>query len=244
MEIKECKNCKLKIPTTGFNSKGQGRLSSICKVCEYTAKKKFTVDIPPNTKICKHCGHIKDKMDYKKDSANCNECRDILNPKPKYIRPDEKQCRMCLDVFPISNFYTKGLVKGIPALQHTCKQCSNKRRAKSRKERPTDRYLQLLEFNKVRKKGNYEESKEKIRAKKYGIDLETLNKMIETQNNKCYICSKPAEENTNGKLVIDHCHSSNKVRKLLCNYCNTTLGAVKDDLEYIQKLVDYIKEHQ
>lgn len=243
METKICNNCNLKILTTGFNSKGQGRLSSICKVCEYTAKKKFTCDIPLNTKICKHCGLIKDKIEYKK-SATCNTCRDILNPKTKYVRPDEKQCRMCLDIFPVSNFYTKGMIKGVPALQHTCKQCSNKKRAKSRKERPTNRYLQVLELNKERKKINYVQNKERNRAKQYGLDLETLNKMIEVQNNKCYICEKPAEENTYGKLVIDHCHNSLKVRKLLCNYCNITLGQVKDDLNYIQKLVNYIKEHQ
>ena len=85
---------------------------------------------------------------------------------------------------------------------------------------------------------------QKKRARNYGMTLEQLNEMIDKQNNKCYVCGLPGEENVRGVLCIDHCHSSLKVRKLLCNYCNITLGQLKDDMSYIRKLVAYLVEHK
>lgn len=49
------------------------------------------------------------------------------------------------------------------------------------------------------------------------------------QDYKCAICKKPEvkKDPQNGKiskLAVDHCHTSKKVRGLLCFQCNTKLG--------------------
>ena len=41
-------------------------------------------------------------------------------------------------------------------------------------------------------------------------------------------------------LIIDHCHNSGKVRGLLCNDCNVLLGKLKDDVEFIDRIKDYL----
>ncbi len=68
----------------------------------------------------------------------------------------------------------------------------------------------------------------------YGLTLEQFNTMSETQNGKCLICKNEAE------LVVDHCHSTGKVRGLLCNPCNRGLGQFSDSLEFLNNAVSYL----
>lgn len=50
----------------------------------------------------------------------------------------------------------------------------------------------------------------------------------EKQNKKCAICEKELELFIDRKGgFIDHCHKTNKVRGILCAYCNTLLGRVE-----------------
>ena len=59
----------------------------------------------------------------------------------------------------------------------------------------------------------------------YGLTAEEYENMVVQQDNKCVICD------TDSKLVIDHCHTTGKVRGLLCHKCNVSIGYV----EYLQK---------
>jgi predicted transcriptional regulator len=82
--------------------------------------------------------------------------------------------------------------------------------------------------------------------KEFNISLEEYNQMSEAQNHVCAICSQPETLTINGKvakLAVDHCHSTKHVRQLLCRVCNTTLGAIKEDTDILQKMIDYLKLH-
>lgn len=57
---------------------------------------------------------------------------------------------------------------------------------------------------------------------RYGMTLEEYRKMYEKQNGKCLICEKE------GKLDVDHNHSTGEIRGLLCNACNRGIGFLKD----------------
>lgn len=63
--------------------------------------------------------------------------------------------------------------------------------------------------------------------------------MYEEQGGKCYICRKddPASRN----LAIDHCHTTGKVRRLLCHHCNTALGHFNDDPVLLQRAIEYVQ---
>jgi hypothetical protein len=54
-------------------------------------------------------------------------------------------------------------------------------------------------------------------------------------NTNCQICNVELT-----KKCIDHCHSTNKVRGVLCNNCNTALGLVGDNIDTLHKMIAYL----
>ena len=78
------------------------------------------------------------------------------------------------------------------------------------------------------------------RKYRYGLDKNQFTKMIEEQGNSCKICSKDLDT---CKAVVDHCHSTNSVRGILCNSCNVALGLINDDLGWLNKAKKYLTEN-
>jgi hypothetical protein len=78
------------------------------------------------------------------------------------------------------------------------------------------------------------------RKYRYGLDNDQFTKMIEEQGNSCKICSKDLGT---CKAVVDHCHSTNSVRGILCNSCNVALGFINDDLGWLNKAKKYLTEN-
>jgi len=69
------------------------------------------------------------------------------------------------------------------------------------------------------------------RLEKWGLTEETLDMEV------CQICKqKPVNRN----LCIDHDHTTEKFRGLLCNNCNTGLGMFKDSCECLQSAIKYL----
>jgi hypothetical protein len=71
--------------------------------------------------------------------------------------------------------------------------------------------------------------------RRYGISDEAVREMTARQNNACAICGV-----TNVLLHVDHCHSDNKVRGMLCAACNHGLGLFHDDLVLLKKAREYL----
>jgi hypothetical protein len=78
-------------------------------------------------------------------------------------------------------------------------------------------------------------NRSKIRTEKYDLTPEEFESLEQQQQSKCKICE------TDCSLVIDHCHSTNKVRGLLCNSCNIALGFMKDNPNTLIKAAEYLK---
>lgn len=76
----------------------------------------------------------------------------------------------------------------------------------------------------------------------YGIDYDTFESMLNAQGGKCKICENTLEIRTGG-FAVDHSHTSNKVRAILCTQCNTALGHAKDDISILEKMISYLKTH-
>jgi hypothetical protein len=88
----------------------------------------------------------------------------------------------------------------------------------------------------------YKEKQEEWRLQvKYGITKEHYFKMLTEQEGKCKICGTSTGGNRFGKMAIDHCHKTGKVRGLLCIGCNNGLGCFKDDITRLKKAIDYLK---
>ena len=58
------------------------------------------------------------------------------------------------------------------------------------------------------------------------------------KHNNCQVCGR----DISNKKCIDHCHSKEKIRGVLCNNCNTALGLVGDNVQILSKLIQYLEQ--
>lgn len=77
--------------------------------------------------------------------------------------------------------------------------------------------------------------------KSYGITLSQFNIILTEQNNRCKICGKEFDRNRRKSMAIDHCHTTNKVKGILCTNCNCGIGHFKDNIESLQKAILYLR---
>lgn len=102
---------------------------------------------------------------------------------------------------------------------------------------------------------------EKVVFYNYGITREDYQAILVKQNYKCDICKKVPRlfshhREVTGGFVVDHNHAcpcsieENKgktcgkcIRRLLCNTCNTGLGAFQDDISSLLNAGLYVFEH-
>ena len=84
---------------------------------------------------------------------------------------------------------------------------------------------------------------------KYGISSDEVRLMLESQNNKCSICEVPIQlsidsnkSNYSTRANVDHCHSTKKIRGVLCTLCNMGLGKFKDNILRLEKAINYLKK--
>ena len=78
----------------------------------------------------------------------------------------------------------------------------------------------------------------------YGITQQDYDRMITEQNHQCAICgtTDPGGRHNSNYFVVDHCHSTNKIRGVLCNNCNTALGLVGDNISTLQSMIEYLQK--
>lgn len=81
---------------------------------------------------------------------------------------------------------------------------------------------------------------------RYGIDAADYARMFAEQGGLCAICKQPpTKKNTrahwDGKLCVDHCHDTGRVRALLCNDCNLVVGYGKTE-EILLSAAAYIRD--
>jgi Recombination endonuclease VII len=122
-----------------------------------------------------------------------------------------------------------------------CKHCVNRLARERRKNNP--------EQAKIKDKREYWKSPEFNRQKarfcrfrkKYWPNLtykeagEEWQKLHDAQKGLCASCKEPK------LLDVDHCHSTRKVRGLLCNDCNTSLARLHESVEKAKNLIVYIE---
>jgi len=76
----------------------------------------------------------------------------------------------------------------------------------------------------------------------YGISLEDYESMLELQDSCCAICDTHLHDTGKKRLYVDHCHTTGKVRGLLCQHCNFVLGQARDNISVLESAIVYLKE--
>lgn len=177
-----------------------------------------------------------------------------------------KNCKSCFKQKELTEFYKNNY--SADKLAYECKDCYNHKLREKRKKNPepfklaNKRAYEKKREERIRKQKEYNEKNPEVRKnwynknienirkynkqydlkKKYNITLEDFNLMLKIQNYCCKICNY---EFDNKKIAhVDHNHKTGKVRSLLCHNCNTSLGLMKENKNYISNLIKYLKEHE
>ncbi len=187
----------------------------------------------PPTKKCAKCSKFKGLEDFSnspktKDGkrSSCIDCdREWLinwreknkdNP-PIYV--ESKKCGQCKEVKSREEFTLSHSSRD--HLKSVCRSCSTDLHgewARRRKSKDISRRYHL--------------------RGKYGLSEEVFKSKLEAQAGMCAIC----EQDMKGKACVDHCHNTGKLRDLLCNKCNSLLGALEKP-EFMTKAVRYLIKH-
>lgn len=74
--------------------------------------------------------------------------------------------------------------------------------------------------------------------------MDDYNRMLKEQDGVCAICKSddPKSPERVGYWYVDHCHTTGKVRGLLCNSCNRGVGLLGDDISNLERAILYLSK--
>lgn len=203
-------------------------------------------------KICSKHGELSKSQTYEESMNNgltfrlrCRQCRSEY-----YLKTNEKRKAYSKDYEknkrkrPKTHYENYAKVKS-REWRREHKDLVNSRVAADREKDP-EKYR---EYDRKWRAENRTKIRELDIIKRHNISYDEYKWMMEKQDGKCYICNKEEtrKSRTSGhicRLVIDHNHATGKIRKLLCHNCNVVVGHCKESVEFLQKTIDYLKEHE
>ncbi len=201
-------------------------------------------------KRCKKCGETKPLTEYHKDrqktdglSFYCKPCslarnaaflmRSPKNPTPEGM----KRCCSCKETKALSDFH--GSARTYDGKDRRCKTCCGSLHHSWRKRN----MKRSAEYMRAYRANNLERMKEVDRKKRYGVEAGWYDATLKAQGGTCAICTADKAGGM-GDFHIDHCHTSNKTRGLLCHSCNLMIGQAGDDTTVLESAIRYLNKHQ
>jgi len=146
-----------------------------------------------------------------------------------------KVCKSCGIEKEYSEYHIAKQGKSGPIYKAHCKECYGKIQI--------EKYHKLSLEEKRDRRNKYGPldpdyyKKWKLRNQ-YGLTKDEFDGMIVEQNSLCKICSCHLDT-----PQIDHCHTTGKVRGLLCRNCNTSLGLLKENTNTLHSMIQYINDN-
>lgn len=151
-------------------------------------------------------------------------------------------CTLCKTEKPFDAFYKD---KSKPWGYHqNCKVCQIARVKRKRKTDPVwrDRQLEISRAWRVNNPERFFWSVRNATLKaKYGITHDQYIALFRKQGNKCAVCGR-TKSGGNGYMAVDHDHRTGKVRGILCQPCNTSIGKMNEDPQLLRKLANYVEK--
>ena len=150
-----------------------------------------------------------------------------------------KTCTKCKTQKPISEFGRDKRGRG--GLRAICKVCK-------REEFSAHRAKNKDKYNEYNKKWYAKpENAAKVRGywlgRKFKVSLDDYDRMFAEQNGTCAICGSPDSGGVGPHFSVDHCHTTGKIRGLLCRSCNVGIGNFQDNPETMAAAIEYLKWH-
>lgn len=142
-----------------------------------------------------------------------------------------KVCPRCEKTLPRKNFErrSKQNLFGEKLSKSYCLPCDRSYAA--------DRQRKFIENHPEKKEYRRQINRKCQYKKKYGITPEEYDKILLIQREVCAICKKKGRR----ELCVDHCHTTGKIRGLLCDGCNRGLGFLNDDIKLLKSAIIYLQ---
>lgn len=194
-------------------------------MCELRTCKKCNEELPLTTEFF-HKRFDNGNFTYKcKKCVNKHNCSGKLEARltkiQKLLDEGKSNCKTCKQDKLISEFH---IAKHRPSgYNSSCKDCDKERMKNWRCNN-----VKAIRESRARKEFNLSKSQ-------YDLLMSTSN---------CQICNKefkPLSIDYRNDRNIDHCHETGVVRGVLCNSCNTGLGKLGDNIEGLEKALNYLK---
>lgn len=148
--------------------------------------------------------------------------------------PDGKRCPKCHETKPRSEFHKDSRNKS--GLYAYCKEC-NKAKARAWTKANPEKVRARSEQRTY--DGEYRDYQLRY---KYGISLADYDVLLAAQGGKCAICGRTEAGRTGHRnLAVDHCHTSARVRGLLCHSCNRALGLLQESADVLDRAAAYLR---
>ena len=148
-----------------------------------------------------------------------------------------KVCSICNTKKELNKFYKDKTKKD--GVMSRCKECNKEYSNKTNIKQARKVAQKKQDMKRKGQRWGYHLSKT------YGLSEEDYFKMYEDQQGCCLICKLPEDKHKHyGKFVVDHDHSTGKVRGLLCNHCNVLIGHAKEDIRILENSIIYLKEYR
>jgi hypothetical protein len=135
---------------------------------------------------------------------------------------------------PLSNCVFCNILRPLASNQ-VCRVCLKERHAKECTHCKSVKDYGDFYNSQSKCKECYSRKNLKYTLKKHKISQGDYDKMLASQDGRCAICKLEK------RLVIDHCHSSGKVRGLLCTTCSTSLGGFFDSPFLLNNACSYLR---
>ena len=156
-----------------------------------------------------------------------------------------KKCTHCKIEKPLSDFYQ--VANGVKGVRPRCKECmaliERAKYASDEEFRQRKLNMQAVKMRtdeKFRLRHRASNRKNHLR-RSYGLTQETFDAMLSAQGGGCAICKTKQEYGEQGtRMVVDHCHSTNEIRGILCDLCNTALGKFHDNVLLLNSAIAYL----
>lgn len=146
----------------------------------------------------------------------------------------KKTCHSCCEIKGLQEF--RDDLRSRDGYAYACRPCQAADKRNRRQANP-EAVRAVENAHYMRTKDLHADQKFRL---KYGITKAERDEMEQRQQGLCASCEKPPMgQGHTDKLFVDHCHTTGRVRGLLCHPCNVALGLLRDDPNIIRALLDY-----
>lgn len=151
-------------------------------------------------------------------------------------------CSKCGEELPLTTKHFRTHKHGRDGFRADCRVCEQMMQYRYKYKRGK-KYSESKKKVYQTPKGYYSYWKSRIKSQ-FNLTPEEIQEKMDILKGCCEICGDSLVDSMSTKSYhIDHDHRTGEVRGLLCHYCNTGIGLMKEDEEIMLRAITYLKEY-